>query len=73
MGQESVASRREFSIVEVFMEDRASAHSSTKTIDSDSSSTRRGIRNCWVLTAYGISGLALFGVLVYYFSTYVTH
>jgi len=55
------------------MEDRASAHSSTKTIDSDSSSTRRGIRNCWVLTAYGISGLALFGVLVYYFSTYVTH
>ncbi|MBV9572930.1 MAG: hypothetical protein JOY93_02660 [Acidobacteriales bacterium] len=29
-------------------------------------------RNVWVLTAYGISGLALFGILVYYFSTYVT-
>lgn len=30
-------------------------------------------RATWVLTAYGISGLALFGVLLYYFSTYVTH
>lgn len=29
-------------------------------------------RGVWVLTAYGISGLALFGVLVYYFSVYVT-
>jgi hypothetical protein len=55
------------------MEDRASAHSSTKAINSDSSSTQTGIRNCWVLTVYGISGLALFGILVYYFSTYVTH
>jgi hypothetical protein len=25
-----------------------------------------------VLTAYGISGLALFGILIYYFSVYVT-
>jgi len=30
-------------------------------------------RAAWVLTAYGISGLALFGVLLYYFSTYVTN
>jgi hypothetical protein len=30
-------------------------------------------RGVWVLTAYGISGLALFGVLIYYFSVYVTH
>jgi hypothetical protein len=29
-------------------------------------------RGTWVLTAYGISGLALFGVLIYYFSVYVT-
>jgi hypothetical protein len=29
-------------------------------------------RGFWVLTAYGISGLALLGVLLYYFSTYVT-
>jgi hypothetical protein len=55
------------------MEDRASAPSATKTINSDACDTHRGTRNVWVLTAYGISGLALFGVLVYYFSTYVTH
>ncbi|HXW92229.1 MAG TPA: hypothetical protein VEK33_16885 [Terriglobales bacterium] len=55
------------------MAERTLDQSSTKTDNSDASSTRRGIRNCWVLTAYGISGLALFGVLVYYFSTYVTH
>jgi hypothetical protein len=30
-------------------------------------------RNFWVLTAYGISGLALFGVLAYYFSEFVSH
>jgi hypothetical protein len=30
-------------------------------------------RGVWVLTAYGISGLALFGILLYYFSVYVTH
>lgn len=30
-------------------------------------------RNIWVLTAYGISGLALLGVLVYYISDYITH
>lgn len=30
-------------------------------------------RNFWVLTAYGISGLALFGVLAYYFSDFVSH
>jgi hypothetical protein len=55
------------------MEDRALAQSSTKTISSDAPVTQTGTRNVWVLTAYGISGLALFGVLVYYFSTYVTH
>ena len=30
-------------------------------------------RGTWVLTLYGISGLALFGVLLYFFSTYVTN
>jgi hypothetical protein len=29
-------------------------------------------RGAWVLTAYGISGLALFGILIYYVSTYLT-
>ncbi len=28
-------------------------------------------RGAWVLTAYGISGLALFGVLAYFFSDYI--
>jgi hypothetical protein len=28
-------------------------------------------RGAWVLTAYGISGLALFGVLAYFFSDFI--
>jgi hypothetical protein len=55
------------------MAERALNQSATKTDNSEASSVQRGIRNCWVLTAYGIAGLALLGVLVYYFSTYVTH
>jgi hypothetical protein len=50
------------------MEDQALNTSSTAT----SSSFRREGRGVWVLTAYGISGLALFGVLLYYFATFVT-
>jgi hypothetical protein len=30
-------------------------------------------RNVWVLTAYVIAGLAVFGVLIYYVSDYITH
>ena len=30
-------------------------------------------RGAWVLTAYGISGLALFGILAYFFSTFISH
>jgi hypothetical protein len=37
-----------------------------------SDKVRREDRNVWVLTAYGIAGLTLFGVLVYYFSSYIT-
>jgi len=43
--------------------------------DSSGSATKQPQhegRNVWVLTAYGISGLALFGVLAYYFSAYIT-
>ena len=40
--------------------------------DSQLSTPRRDNRNIWVLTAYGVSGLALFGVLFYFFSSYVT-
>lgn len=50
------------------MEDQAVHTSSTTT----SSSLKREGRGVWVLTAYGISGLALFGVLLYYFATFVT-
>jgi hypothetical protein len=44
----------------------------TSVMDSQTSAIRPENRNVWVLTAYGISGLVLFGVLLYYFSSYVT-
>jgi len=48
-------------------------NSSTDVTRSSSSVTvRREGRGVWVLTAYGISGLALFGILVYYLSDYLT-
>ena len=55
------------------MENQALGSSSPAAASSQSSARHREGRGFWVLTAYGISGLALFGVLVYYFSTYVTH
>src|SRR5580698_8579448 len=67
------ASRATMFSLEVCMEHRALGNSSTAASGSQSSGTHREGRGVWVLTAYGISGLALFGVLVYYFSTYVTH
>jgi hypothetical protein len=48
-------------------------NNSSAVSDSQTSIKRREGRGVWVLTAYGISGLVLFGVLLYYFSTYVTH
>ena len=30
-------------------------------------------RGAWVLTAYGISGLALFGVLAYFLADFISH
>ena len=55
------------------MEQRAPGNSLTAAPGSRSSGRSREGRGVWVLTAYGISGLALFGILVYYVSTYVTH
>jgi hypothetical protein len=55
------------------MEQRVAGNSSTTAPGSRSSGTHREGRGVWVLTAYGISGLTLFGILFYYFSTYVTH
>jgi hypothetical protein len=53
------------------MEDQAPASAVNAT--SQSSRIPREGRNVWVLTAYGISGLALFGILAYYFSDFVAH
>jgi hypothetical protein len=58
------------------MEDRAPVVSAA---DADQSSTSTSTirqhegRGAWVLTAYGISGLALFGVLAYFFSDFISH
>jgi hypothetical protein len=58
------------------MEDRAPVVSS---VDSEQSSTTTSSirkhegRGAWVFTAYGLSGLALFGVLAYFFSNFVAH
>jgi len=56
------------------MEDRAPIVSPSISQQSSSSSSairRREGRGAWVLTAYGISGLALFGVLAYFFSDFI--
>ena len=50
------------------MENRALENTSTTA--SRTARPREG-RNVWVLTAYGIAGLAVFGVLIYYFSSFV--
>jgi len=57
------------------MEDRApvvtpAENSSTTTTPMTRKKEGRG---AWVLTAYGISGLALFGVLAYFFSDFISH
>jgi hypothetical protein len=58
------------------MEDRAPVVSS---LDTEQSSTTTSTirqhegRGAWVLTAYGVSGLALFGVLAYFFSDFISH
>jgi hypothetical protein len=64
------------------MEDRATSisssdssldSSSTQTLSHSSARRRLAGRGAWVLTAYGISGLALFGVLAYFFSDFIAH
>jgi hypothetical protein len=57
------------------MEDRAPVVSSSVSQQSPSqpSGKHREGRGAWVLTAYGISGLALFGVLAYFFSDFIAH
>ena len=58
------------------MEDRAPVVSATE--DSSPSTVSSATkhyegRGAWVLTCYGISGLALFGVLAYFISDFLAH
>jgi hypothetical protein len=57
------------------MEDRAPVVSSTTEQSSSSTTATKHFegRGAWVLTAYGIAGLALFGVLAYFFSDFIAH
>jgi hypothetical protein len=64
------------------MEDRANVVSSSASQQSFSQQSisqaatggkHREGRGAWVLTAYGISGLALFGLLAYFFSNFIAH
>jgi hypothetical protein len=52
-----------------FMQNRVLGNSATSS--SQTAVTRHEGRNVWVLTAYAVSGLALFGVLIYYVSAYI--
>jgi hypothetical protein len=57
------------------MEDRApivSPQEQSSTTTTSAIKHHEG-RGAWVLTAYGISGLALFGVLAYFFSDFIAH
>lgn len=52
------------------MENRVLGNSATT--NSQAAATHHAGRNVWILTAYAVSGLALFGVLIYYVSAYIT-
>jgi hypothetical protein len=57
------------------MADRAPVVSSSSSVSQPSSTSVKHHegRGAWVLTAYGIVGLALFGVLAYFFSDFISH
>jgi hypothetical protein len=55
------------------MEDRAPVVSSVESSPSNPSVKQHEGRGAWVLTCYGICGLALFGVLAYFFSDFIAH
>jgi len=56
------------------MEDRAPVVTAAEKSSTTTTMTRKKEgRGAWVLTAYGISGLALFGVLAYFFSDFISH
>jgi hypothetical protein len=53
------------------MEDRAPVVS--PSVEQQASTKNHEGRGAWVLTAYGICGLVLFGVLAYFFSEFISH
>jgi hypothetical protein len=55
------------------MEDRAPEVPSVEQSSSSTSIKKHEGRGAWVLTVYGICGLALFGVLAYFFSDFIAH
>jgi hypothetical protein len=57
------------------MEDRAPEVSPSvqQSVSQTSAGKHHEGRGAWVLTAYGISGLAVFGVLAYFFSDFIAH
>jgi hypothetical protein len=55
------------------MEDRARVVPSQQSAPQPTHHAHHEGRGAWVLTAYGISGLALFGVLAYFFSDFIAH
>jgi hypothetical protein len=55
------------------MEDRAPVVSTAVSQESSATGKHHEGRGAWVLTAYGICGLALFGILAYFFSDFIAH
>jgi hypothetical protein len=57
------------------MENRVPGNSSATAASPQppNATPHREGRSLWVLTAYGISSLVLFGVLAYYFSQYIAN
>jgi hypothetical protein len=54
------------------MELRAPGTNPTTAVNSQAEK-HHAPRGAWVITAYAISGLAMLGVVAYYFSDFVTH
>ena len=54
------------------MEDRAPVVSSASISETKPTTKQHEGRGAWVLTAYGISGLAMFGLIAYFFSDFIS-
>jgi len=55
------------------MEDRAPVVSPVLQQQATPTTRHHEGRGAWVLTAYGISGLAIFGILAYFISDFIAH